>query len=93
MTIDRLEFEGYVRRHEADENAHAAERHQQNNEWIGQRVASELRILELEKRMNQHDVVHAGSSGELRGIRYALAVIALLITAFGGTALYIAVYH
>lgn len=91
--VDRSEFEGYIRRHEADENAHSAERHRQNNDWAGLFLRVQTDIGEMEKRMNAHDVAHANASGELRGvlstIRIGFVTMGLLLTAFGGTVLYV----
>lgn len=67
-----------------------AERSDLSRELLRMDTKTEL----LEARMNTHDIVHAGASGELRGIRRSLRVgfafLALLVTAFGGTALYLA---
>ena len=85
------EFEGYVRRHEADANAHAAERHRQNSDWAGRIIDIEKDIVEIQRWQTAHDIAHAGAAGELKGIlgtiRTGFVIIGALITAFGGAGL------
>lgn len=45
----RRELDGYVRRHEADEYAHAAMRHDLRNDLVGTMISSERRIAALER--------------------------------------------
>jgi hypothetical protein len=88
VEISRAEFDGWLRRHELEHTREEAD-------VASERAGQDSKISVLEMRMNAHDVLHAGSSGELRGIKRALgwgfAILGALITAFGGTALYIAV--
>jgi hypothetical protein len=82
VELPRAEFDGYVRRQESERVEEAA-----------RSLRMEASIEALEHRMNSHDLAHAASMGEYKGIRRALAwgfsLVGLLITAFGGTALYI----
>lgn len=47
--IPRSEFEGYVRRHEADKFAHASMRHELRNEFVGEGNLIDARLGALER--------------------------------------------
>ena len=47
--VDRLEFEGYIRRHEADHFAHAPMRHDFRSEIVGEGLQVEGRLAALER--------------------------------------------
>ena len=47
--VERGEFEGYIRRHEADHYAHAPMRHDLRNELIGESLLVDSRLNALER--------------------------------------------
>lgn len=57
--LPRGEFEGYVRRHEADQFAHAAMRHDLRNEILGDSMKIGGRLDALERW--QQRIIGAGS--------------------------------
>lgn len=93
------EFEGYIRRHEADQNAHAAERHRQNDDLVGRFLSMEADISSVEKWQTAHDIKEASKEGELKGvlttIRLGFATLGILIMGFGsaGLAIWWSTWH
>lgn len=47
--IARTEFEGYIRRHESDQYAHASMRHDLRNDIVGSVLDNSARIRALER--------------------------------------------